>query len=499
MPGDYEKLRQAILDALTPEQVGNLLDDPSLRERARLAVYEKLKSAILRELTPAQIEALLKDEQLLAKARATKRCVSKPASPGAAAQPAPPVKQTTFVKTVSPDKPDGAARTTSPMDPRDRVRGAMLGLAAGDALGRTVEGIRDEKKLFSQNGPKGITQYDLDAWDIAEFTDDTQMALFTAVGILAAQTRGMLRGIGGWPHTHVELAYEDWLFTQRHSFPESAALPDHQRNSWLLDVPALYHQREPGRTCLSALSGERPVGAHDYIKHPLNDSKGSGCLVRVAPMGLCAGYENRYKPENTMPFIDKEAATLAALTHGHPLGYMSAAVFAHILHRLVWEKAPMPLRDIVIEARDAVGALFPDNPHFPALREKIDQAIQLGGKHWGSDLNNIHALGTGSTADEALAIAIYCALRYRNDFSSGIIAAVNHRGDSDTTGAATGCILGALLGCEAIDARWKEKLEAVDVILEVADDLASGCQMNEYTTDKDDDWLRKYVHMRWKE
>ena len=49
MPGDYEKLRQAILDALTPEQVGNLLDDPSLRERARLAVYEKLKSAILRE------------------------------------------------------------------------------------------------------------------------------------------------------------------------------------------------------------------------------------------------------------------------------------------------------------------------------------------------------------------------------------------------------------------------------------------------------------------
>ena len=54
-------------------------------------------------------------------------------------------------------------------------------------------------------------------------------------------------------------------------------------------------------------------------------------------------------------------------------------------------------------------------------------------------------------AEETLAIAIYCSLKYQNDFSKGIIAAVNHSGDSDSTGAVTGNILGALLGFDAIE------------------------------------------------
>lgn len=69
-----------------------------------------------------------------------------------------------------------------------------------------------------------------------------------------------------------------------------------------------------------------------------------------------------------------------------------------------------------------------------------------------------------------LAIAIYCSLRYKDDFSSGIIAAVNHDGDSDSTGAITGNILGALVGYDAIEEKWKQNLELADIILEMADD-----------------------------
>ena len=102
----------------------------------------------------------------------------------------------------------------------------------------------------------------------------------------------------------------------------------------------------------------------------------------------------------------------------------------------------------------------------------------------------------GGAAGDALGIAIYCALRYENDFSGGIIAAVNHDGDSDSTGAVTGNILGAYLGERAIDGKWTRDLELRDVIGEVADDLCRGCRMQEYSSCRDPAWERKYVQAR---
>ena len=89
-----------------------------------------------------------------------------------------------------------------------------------------------------------------------------------------------------------------------------------------------------------------------------------------------------------------------------------------------------------------------------------------------SDLDNIHRLGEGWVGEETLGIALYCVLRYQNDFSKGIIAAVNHNGDSDSTGAVTGNILGALYGYDAIENKWKDNLELIDVIMKVSDDLS---------------------------
>ena len=83
-------------------------------------------------------------------------------------------------------------------------------------------------------------------------------------------------------------------------------------------------------------------------------------------------------------------------------------------------------------------------------------------------------------AEETLAIAIYCSLRHQDNFSAGVRAAVNHNGDSDSTGAVTGNILGALLGYKAIDEKWKKNLELSNVILEMADDLCHGCQISEF-------------------
>lgn len=141
---------------------------------------------------------------------------------------------------------------------------------------------------------------------------------------------------------------------------------------------------------------------------------------------------------------------------------------------------------------DTARRLFGGDPHWEELRTLIDRAETLAG-NTAPDEENIRALGEGWVAEEALAIAVYCALRYPGDFSKGVTAAVNHSGDSDSTGAVTGNILGAWLGCGAIEDKWKRGLELRDVILEIADDLCYGCPLEEYHEDRDPKWLRKYV------
>ena len=77
-------------------------------------------------------------------------------------------------------------------------------------------------------------------------------------------------------------------------------------------------------------------------------------------------------------------------------------------------------------------------------------------------------------AEETLAIAVYCALKHENDFDRALIAAVNHDGDSDSTGAVTGNLLGPRLGLTGIPSKYLEHLELRSVLLELADDLCQG-------------------------
>lgn len=100
----------------------------------------------------------------------------------------------------------------------------------------------------------------------------------------------------------------------------------------------------------------------------------------------------------------------------------------------------------------------------------MNKAVKLAGKNI-NDLDAIYELGEGWVAEETLAIAVYCALKYENDFEKAIITSVNHNGDSDSTGAVTGNIIGAYLGMNAIPEKFLTNLELKDVISEIAADL----------------------------
>lgn len=385
---------------------------------------------------------------------------------------------------------------------QDRIRGCLFGGAVGDAFGYPVEFL-GEKEIFYQYGPEGIRQYLLDRNSgKALISDDTQMSLFTADGLLVGDTRGRMRGIRAWPRSYVAMAYQDWLDTQEITYEEGGGRPrvcGQKAISWLLDVPQLFRRRAPGNTCLDALRRRRKSNKpEDYIATPLNDSKGCGGIMRIAPLAL-----NRHRDIRNM---DYEAAQIAAITHGHSLGCMPAAVLAHIISRIVYPEIitetssnkPWTLREIILEARDTVADIFHGDRHLKELTDIIDLAIHLS-TNGSSDRDNIHQIGQGWVAEETLGIALYCALRHQEDFTAGVTAAVNHGGDSDSTGAVTGNILGALLGYSAIADEWKDNLELAEVILEMADDLCQGCRISEYGTYRDPVWERKYIKMRWKE
>ena len=80
-----------------------------------------------------------------------------------------------------------------------------------------------------------------------------------------------------------------------------------------------------------------------------------------------------------------------------------------------------------------------------------------------------------------------------------MIAAVNHNGDSDSTGAVAGNILGARLGLSGIPEKYTKDLELKDVILEIADDLWQDCRMSEGDYEhRDPVWTQKYIEMTWR-
>ncbi len=359
-------------------------------------------------------------------------------------------------------------------DLQDRIRGSVIGGAAGDALGYAVE-FQSEDDILNKYGRNGITNYHIDKQKgKALISDDTQMSLFTIAAIVFGMGRYYLRGISAYTRFYANMTYQDWLLTQEMSYDRAISsvidefprYPDGFISTILSDTPELFECRAPGTTCLSALRTRREERKQNkqtdnFIESKINDSKGCGGIMRVAPIGLFYDMMDINK-------TDIEGAQCAAITHGHPLGYMSAAVLVHIINRIVYPKNKMALKEIVLEACGTVAELFAGEDFLTELIDIIELAVELS-ENKDSDIDNIHRLGEGWVAEETLAIAVYCSLKYQNDFSKAIIAAVNHKGDSDSTGAVTGNIVGAMRGYELIEQKWKTDLEISDKILETAD------------------------------
>lgn len=315
---------------------------------------------------------------------------------------------------------------------QDKFRGCLLGGAIGDALGWPIEFTTriEIKELF---GDEGIQDLVLNNKGLAEITDDTQLSLFTAEGILSDDPMGVYH------------AYLHWLQTQgyRNNFQVKTTI------SWLVSVPELHVRRAPGLTCVKALQSQK-CGT---INEPINNSKGCGAVMRVAPVGLF------YKPEVAF----NKGVEFAAITHGHPLGYLSAGAFSYLIANIMEGDS---LRTAIMSTLQKLSQYDEAKDCSTVIKRAYD--LSLSDTH---PREAVEDLGLGFVGEEALAIGIYCALKFTDNFESALINAVNHDGDSDSTGSITGNILGAYLGIDKIPQSWIDKIELRDVIIQVADEL----------------------------
>lgn len=335
---------------------------------------------------------------------------------------------------------------------RARVRGCLLGGAIGDALGGPVE-FTDGRSIVAAH-PDRVREFVAGGpgWPAGTVTDDTQMTLFTVEGLIRAGVRTD-RGIG-FTVAVVHHAYDRWLDTQLLPGPSG------RRDGWLQAEQWLYARRAPGNTCLSALTQARKGGDSipQFGGQAVNDSKGCGGVMRVAPFGLL--------PRMSAEWAFDSAAQAAGYTHGHVTGKLASGALAAIIHELN-QGADLNA------ALDSAQALLAGKPGHEETSTALAAARELAAGDLGRGPVTVELLGGGWIAEEALAIGVYCALAYPepDQFLDALALAVTHSGDSDSTGAICGNLLGVLHGETALPPELLFAVEGRGTILELADDF----------------------------
>ncbi len=350
--------------------------------------------------------------------------------------------------------------------PLSRVRGCLLGGAVGDALGAGLEflSLSAIRASYGPDGPSGFVP----AWGRrGAITDDTQMSLFTTEGLIRAWVRGDARGLAD-PVAVVWHAYLRWLHTQGvpwrqaagRLFSESTPEPD----GILVGKSFLFARRSPGSTCLAALAS----GRAGSVAEPINQSKGCGGVMRVAPAGLVTGPmggDGFGREGGPLEGIFRFGAELAALTHGHASGYLPAGFLALVIHLIV--RHDETLRGALDLATRSLER-WPRHEETLAAIEGARQLAETG----PPSAEQVESLGAGWTGEEALAIAIYAALA-ELPVTDRLRLATIHGGDSDSTGAICGNLLGAMYGESALPRDWLAQLEGRETLECLADDLAA--------------------------
>ena len=360
-------------------------------------------------------------------------------------------------------------------DKRGAFRGAMLGLAVGDAMGYTVD-AKNLAEIRQDYGPNGLLGYDL-VNGYADVTSYTQLAAFSANGLLLGLTRGRMRmKMAPWVR-YISVAVKEWARSQHYCESE-------KNHCWLSNHPELKRRRCMDTWMVNLLSRDN-LGT---MEEPISRSDYPTALTEVVPVAMLSGITEISQEE-----LNRLGAEAVALTHGDPVAFLSGAALTHAMSQMILSPE-MTIAERVQDVIDAIQLQFGrEYAQTTKLWELLQLAMMLAQTEEISQVDAMEQLGC-RTAPEVLAGALYACATSHGDFDAAMITAVNHSGRSAAVGAITGALLGLYMGEDALPEFYMECLEPTELLRELADDLLSGCPMDLMTSLFDDDWDRKYLH-----
>jgi ADP-ribosylglycohydrolase len=302
------------------------------------------------------------------------------------------------------------------MDRRARYRGALLGLAAGDALGTTIE-FKSPGSFTPLTDIVGGGPFQLEP---GQWTDDTSMAMCLAESLITRD---------GFDPVHQLETYVRW----------------HREGHWSCKG----HCFDIGTTTRRGLA--RFEKTREPFPGPTDPGgAGNGSLMRLAPAPLLFAR----RPEEAI----HQAAQSSRTTHGarecvDACRYMAALLVGALDGR---------------PKEELLGPLFTP---FPGLWEKASLAPKVAAVAAGSfKVKEPPAiLGSGYVV-ESLEAALW-AFHKTATFREGALLAVNLGDDADTTGAVYGQLAGAFYGEAGIPGEWRAILAMRSKIEEMADRL----------------------------
>lgn len=355
-------------------------------------------------------------------------------------------------------------------------RGALLGMAVGDAMGYTVNN-RTLEQIREDYGPNGLLGYDL-MNGYAEISSYTQLTAFTCTGMLLGLTRGQLMGRMAPFIRYIALACREWAAGQRPwSRPERI-------HCWVMRSQELSRRHCMDSWMLEALN-RNALGTPE---EPVNNDAGCGSITTSIGVGLFLDPDEVSASE-----ILRLGAETVALTHGSPLAFLSGGMLAHIICHSLRDR-DKTVREIVQQAVNAMlaeyGAAY---GHAEEAAGWVSLALQLAQNETIAPIQAMERLRCENAA-QVLAGGIYAAISCQDDFDAAMITAVNHSGRSAAVGAIAGAILGARMGEAELPEFYLESLECLEPLRELADDLYQGYPMIVGGKLFDGDWERKYLH-----
>lgn len=304
---------------------------------------------------------------------------------------------------------------------KQSAESVLFGLALGDALGWPVE-FTNLTAIKQTYGRDGITEPPSPAL----VTDDTQMTIALVEGLLDAGPDAPTDVI----MQHIGARFTVWM--QRQNDPAYA--------------------RAPGRTCLTGIARYAEHG--NWRTSGLIESKGCGSAMRVAPLG----YLYQHAPER----LRELAIASSEITHRHPAALAGAVGAAYAVKLALDSVHPDHMLPQIIAFTDGISE------EFTAAMRRVGHVVG-----WVNDEHALKHLGEGWVAEEAVALALFCVMRYPDDYAKCVWRGANLTGDSDSVACIAGGIQGARLGLDAIPADWRARCEDAAILIDLAQRLAA--------------------------